>query len=265
MSNKNLEKLTSVGIIGFGNMGSSMASYLSRSGYSISAYDKLQSAGSFASKMQDVAKRDVIFVCVKPKDMGQVLAELKSELDATGDSPLIISIAAGFSIDSIEKILGEKRKIIRAMPNLGAKVGLSVTGFSPNKNVSVQDLQIIFGILGSFGTSCQTREDLMDGVTAISGSGPAYFFYLARQMEKAAEEMGFDAKTAETLCRNTLIAAGKLLENNEGSFEEIISKIKTPGGTTAAALDKFEKEGVAQGLISGIYAAQKRGAELNNR
>ena len=158
MESKKLEKLASVGTMGFGYMGGSIARYLARSGYAIRAYDKFQPAGSFASKLQDVAKSDIVFVCVKPKDMEQALLDLKSELDATGNSPLIISIAAGVSIESIEKILGKERKIIRAMPNLGAKVGHSVTGFSPNSNVSAEDLQIVSGILGSFGKSCQQNS-----------------------------------------------------------------------------------------------------------
>ena len=263
MGNKKLEQVCSIGIIGFGKMGSAIARYLELGGYGIRAYDKLHLPEKFAADMQAVAESDVVFVCVKPKDMKEVLGELEKALDES-KNPLIISIAAGFCIASIESVLGNRR-IIRAMPNLGARVGKSMTAFSPNSQANAQDLQVVKQLFGSFGESMQMPEELMNALTAISGSGPAYFLYLASKMKTAAIKLGFSDAQAQFLCTQTLIGTAGILEENPQNFEDIISDIKTPGGTTAAAIETFDEFGFEEAIISGVMAAQKRGEELGSK
>ena len=202
---------------------------------------------------------DVLVLAVKPQQMRAALASLP-----TGNSkPLIVSIAAGLLVDDLARWMGGYRRIVRAMPNTPALIGAGMAGLYADPSVTPEDRQHAKAILGAVGATVWVdNEGLIDSVTAISGSGPAYVFLFLEAMQEAGRELGLSAEAAHQLAIQTVLGAGQLAQQSDESVEVLRQRVTSKGGTTAAALDKMATTGVKTGLIAGMHAAAERSREL---
>jgi pyrroline-5-carboxylate reductase len=210
------------------------------------------------------ASRDarIITLAVKPQKMAEALAAIRDVIDP--ERTLLISIAAGIRIEFIRSQLGSTRpwRIVRAMPNTPMLVGAGVTALARGEHATDDDLQQARQIFEAGGPVIEVAEDKLDAVTAISGSGPAYFFYLVEQMIRAGVENGLSETEAMLLAARTAVGAGRMLESTSESPAELRRKVTSPGGTTAAAIDTMSSGGFERIIGDAIRAATERGREL---
>ncbi len=203
-----------------------------------------------------------IVLAVKP----QVLKTVCTELAATVAEarPLLISIAAGIRIDQLRGWLGADLPIVRAMPNTPALIGAGATGLIANAATSAEQRAAAETILGAAGL-CEwiASEALLDVVTALSGSGPAYFFLLVEALEDAAVDQGLPRAVARRLAAQTCLGAGRMLVEDGEAPALLRERVTSPGGTTAAALDAFAQGGLRELVAAAVAAATRRGRELS--
>lgn len=206
-------------------------------------------------------KPSIIIVAVKPQMMGEALASLK-ELKITDG--VILSIAAGKNIAFFEDLFGKKQAIIRAMPNTPAAIGKGVTVCIANAPVNDDQRSISSALLKTVGiVEWVDDENLMDAVTALSGSGPAYVFYLAEVMAAAGESLGLSQELSKKLADQTVSGAGALLGASDETAARLRENVTSPGGTTAAALDVLmSDEGIAKVIRRAMQEARNRSKEL---
>ncbi|WP_028121356.1 pyrroline-5-carboxylate reductase [Epilithonimonas tenax] len=203
---------------------------------------------------------DLIIIAVKPQDFGFVAENLPFKIS---DQSLVLSIMAGISIENIQKLLHHKF-VVRAMPNSPTLLGMGITGYTAAEGISFSELMNVERLLNSTGRSVYLEdESLLDGVTALSGSGPAYFYYIIDAMIKAGTEMGIDENLSKLFVKQTMLGAYHLINNSDKSLEELIKDVASKGGTTEAALETFEKNELKAILKKGILAAENRAKELN--
>lgn len=202
-----------------------------------------------------------LLLAVKPQKIEQVLAEIRPTL---ATNSLVMTIVAAVTTVYIERQLADKSvRVVRIMPNTPMLVGAGASGICAGRLAQGEDLQLADRIFGSCGIVAQIPETLMDAVTSLSGSGPAYVFYLAEAMARAGEKQGLSPATASLLARQAIIGAGRLLEQSSDSAAELRRKVTSPGGFTEAAIQAFDAHDVA-GLIGlGMNAALQRGKELS--
>lgn len=207
-----------------------------------------------------VAEYDLVILSVKPQDFGSVHEALRAVIQP---QQLILSIMAGIPIATIQEKLNH-RLVIRAMPNTPAMLGMGITGFTASKEIDLANLRKAENLINATGRSIFLEDEAMlDAVTALSGSGPAYFYYLVKAMVEAGKEMGFDDAVATLLVKQTMLGAFHLINNADKSLDDLIKAVASKGGTTEAALKRFEEGGLAETLIAGIKAAQTRSTELS--
>jgi len=203
---------------------------------------------------------DLIIIAVKPQDFGFVAENLPFEIS---DKSLVLSIMAGISIEKIQKLLDHKF-VVRAMPNSPTLLGMGITGYTAADGISFSELMNVERLLNSTGRSVYLEdESLLDGVTALSGSGPAYFYYIIDAMIKAGTEMGIDENLSKLFVKQTMLGAYHLINNSDKSLEELIQDVASKGGTTEAALKTFDDNELKSILKNGILAAENRAKELN--
>jgi pyrroline-5-carboxylate reductase len=210
------------------------------------------------------APPSVIVVAVKPQVIDAVFPLLAEH---AGPGTVVMSIAAGKSIASFERNLRQGSAVVRAMPNTPAAIGRGITGAVANRHVSEAQKAICQSLLGAVGEVVWLEnEALIDAVTAVSGSGPAYVFLLAEALARAGEIAGLDAKTAMQLARATVAGAGELLSLSALDPAMLRENVTSPGGTTAAALSVLMRQGgsLQDLLTEAVLAAQKRGRELGS-
>ncbi len=207
-----------------------------------------------------VTGADIVLVVVKPQDVPAVLGEIASAVDADAT---VVSLAAGIRIATVEDALPDGVAVVRAMPNTPALVGEGMFGISPGTSCSEERLQQVSDLLAAGGKVAVVDESGQDAVTAVSGSGPAYVFYLAEAMVDGGVEAGLDVETARALATQTLVGAAKLLSTSEEDATELRRRVTSPNGTTAAAIETFDERGVRDGLVAGVLAAARRSAELS--
>ena len=258
-----------IGIIGCGNMGEAILRRLSGRRWKIIVGER------DPLKRKDVQKRcgikaqgdnravakasSIIILAVKPYDIGGVL----SEVAAAGlKSKLILSIAAGVTTDRIEKALGAAIPVVRAMPNMPAIAGEGITAISPGRYAGPSHMKTAKDLLSVIGSVIVVEEGLIDAVTAISGSGPAYFFYLVECMIEAAREFGLNETDAKLLAVKTALGSARVMDSAEVPPEVLRAKVASKGGTTEAALKLFESRGLKDIIKEAIRAARSRAKEL---
>ena len=213
----------------------------------------------YSEACPDALACDVLVLAVKPQQMHAALAGLPEG----ADRPLIVSIAAGLMVDDLARWMGGYRRIVRAMPNTPALIGAGMAGLYADPSVNAEDKNHAAAILGAVGeTVWVDTEALIDSVTAISGSGPAYVFLFLEAMQEAATELGLSAETAHKLAIQTVLGAGQLARDSSDPVDVLRQRVTSKGGTTAAALDKMAAQGVKAGLIAGMQAAAERSREL---
>jgi pyrroline-5-carboxylate reductase len=205
-------------------------------------------------------KASVLFLAVKPQVMETVLPAVKS---AVGPDTVVVSVAAGKTLGFLERHLG-KAAMVRAMPNTPAMVGRGVTGAFANSGVSDQQRERVHSLLRVSGpVEWVPAEADIDAVTALSGSGPAYVFYLVECMAEAGRKLGLQADLAMRLARETVAGAGELMHQSPDDASRLRENVTSPGGTTAAALAVLMAENGMQPLFdAALAAARKRAEEL---
>ena len=262
-----------VAFIGSGNMAEALIKGLVRSGLleasSITACDrdparlehlaKTYGVGTSKKNGEGARSAGVLIVAVKPANVQDALESIRASVDP---SKLVLSIAAGVKLSSLETALGEGVPVIRAMPNGPALAGCGMSAVCGGSSVSVDGMEEAKALLGAVGDVIEVEEGMMDAVTAVSGSGPAYFFYLVEALENAAVAAGFSPAVARRLAVKTAAGSMSWLEETGSSPEELRIKVMSPGGTTEAAIGFLEERDFT-GLVAGaVEAAIARSREL---
>jgi pyrroline-5-carboxylate reductase len=207
-----------------------------------------------------VAASDVIVLAVKPQQMRDVTVHLQSQL---ANKPLLLSIAAGIRGADLSRWLGGYGAIVRTMPNTPALIGQGITGMVAMAGVSAAQKDAADSIMRAVGqTVWLDEESLIDPVTAVSGSGPAYVFYFLEAMQQAAAEMGLSAEQGKALALATFTGAAQLAAQSEEPVEVLRQRVTSKGGTTHAAITSMEAAGVKQAIVEAMKAAAARGREL---
>jgi pyrroline-5-carboxylate reductase len=215
---------------------------------------------TFDSATEAISDADVIVLAIKPQVMPGVLAEISNTLLPT---QLILSIAAGTPIASMVRALHPDQAVIRCMPNTPALIGAGISGLCANRHCRQHHREQAERILAAAGDIVWIEdESLMDAVTAISGSGPAYFFLLAEALASAGEQMGLPREVALQLASKTCVGAGAMLAQSDESPEQLRLRVTSPGGTTEAAIESFQQGGLGDLVLRAAKAAENRGREL---
>jgi pyrroline-5-carboxylate reductase len=205
---------------------------------------------------------DCVVLAVKPQVLEAVCTELAPIVEKT--RPLVVSIAAGMRIAKLERWLGAGLAIVRAMPNTPALIGAGATGLHANARVDASQRSRVQALFDAAGASVWIDDEaLMDTVTALSGSGPAYFFLLAEAFEDAAVAQGLPRDAARTLVTHTCLGAGRMLVEGGEPPATLRERVTSPGGTTAAALEAFAAGGLRGLAARALAAATRRGVELS--
>ena len=202
---------------------------------------------------------DVLILAVKPQELAAVLEEIAPAL---APSQLIISIAAGCSTGSIERSLPARQSVVRAMPNTPAQIRQGMTVLCGGRAARPAHLAVARAIFGALGEVLELPERHFHAVTAVSGSGPAYVFYLMEAMLAAGRRLKLPEAALERLVRQTVLGSAQLAARHGESPAVLRTRVTSKGGTTEAALQVFEQAGVGAGVIAGLAAAARRSAQL---
>jgi pyrroline-5-carboxylate reductase len=212
------------------------------------------------------AGADIVILSMKPKDAATSIQYIREYLT---EEMLIVSVLAGVSMSTIETLARLPVAVVRAMPNTSAAVGKSATAVAVNERVTPQQIELMKNLFGTVGLTTFVEEEQLDAVTGLSGSGPAYIYYLIEAMEKSAVEVGLNKEMASELIVQTLIGAAEMVKNSTKSSEQLRRDVTSPGGTTEAGVKVLEEHQVQQAFISCIKAAtaqsKKMGAALREQ
>lgn len=270
---------TTIGFIGAGNMASSLIGGLIKKGVpaenllacdpSLEQLDRLKASvdalnptsaqpGLFTNS-NELVSADIIVLAVKPQILKSVAQDLEPKL---GPNTMVISIAAGIDMASLDSWLGE-RAIVRCMPNTPALIQLGASGLYANNQTTEQQRQQAQDILGAVGIAYWVEhENLIDVVTAVSGSGPAYFFLFTELMAEIGVEMGLPQEIAEGLSIQTCVGAGQLASESADSLANLREKVTSPGGTTYAAIQRFQSDDLKSTIRNAMYDCANRAEEM---
>ncbi|CAC9655477.1 Pyrroline-5-carboxylate reductase (EC 1.5.1.2) [uncultured Gammaproteobacteria bacterium] len=268
-----MQKTTTIGFIGAGNMAHALISGLINNGFEASniklsdtdttllSQRKLEfGVEVFTDNSQVATGCDVVVLAVKPQILSSVCKEIKIH---TRHRPLMISIAAGVKSRDINAWLGGGASIVRTMPNTPALVGKGATGMVANDAVSDKQKELAEQILGSVGEYFWVKEETMlDAVTALSGSGPAYFFLMIESMTNAGVALGLDKQIAEKLSIQTALGASTMSKQSADSARELRAKVTSKNGTTQAAIESFQEQNFEIIISHAMRAAFERAREI---
>ena len=205
---------------------------------------------------------DIVVLAVKPKD---ILATMQSIQEYISTEMLLISVAAGVHTDSLVGIAAKKVAIVRAMPNTSATVGKSATAICTNEYTTDEQRQAAIDLFETVGSVVVVKEDQLDAVTGLSGSGPAYLYYLVEAMEKAALNLGLEADTAKQLIVQTMLGTADMLQNSTKSPATLRKEVTSPGGTTEAGLKVLHANQVGDAFISCIEEATAQSKRMGKQ
>jgi pyrroline-5-carboxylate reductase len=263
-----------IGIIGTGNMGEALISGLIGSASSkpkniictdvretiLDAIREKYGVQTTTNNLDAVADSDIVIYAVKPQIMAAVLNETAKKLDM---SKLIISIAAGVPMEAIESCLNKKLRLIRVMPNIAAAVKEAATAIAAGKHASEDDIKLAMTIFNSIGKTVFIPENyLMDAITGLSGSGPAYIFLIVEAMADAGVKVGLSRQEALFLSAQTVLGAAKMLIETQEHPGQLRDRVASPGGTAIAGLASLESGGLRTTLINAVEVATNRSKEL---
>lgn len=266
---------TGIGFIGGGHMAQAIAAGLLRAGHSPAALAVAEPLPATRERWRALhagirtgsdntavaAQADVLVLAVKPQVMPAVLAAL--EPVPRPAAQLVVSVAAGVTLATLARALGESPNAVRVMPNQPALVGEGMSVLVASACVDARARALAMYVAAATGKALWiTDESLMDAVTAVSGSGPAYFYLLMELMEQSAVALGLPPDVARTLVRQTALGAARAAADPQADVAALRSSVTSPGGTTAAALAVLEQAGIGDILRRALTAARDRGAEL---
>ena len=253
-------------IIGTGVMGSAILKQLNAKNLVILASDKNRASLDNLKRkykfhadpdFQSVGKADFVIIAVKPQDISDLGAELARKFKP---GAIVLSIAAGVSLSRLQAIF-KHRRIVRIMPNLGLSVGQGIAAWKASPALNAKDKSRVKKFLDLISENFEVKhERLLDSVTAISGSGPAYFFLFAQALEQTARKLGLDEGQSRRLVEKTMLASAFLQAG--GKYDELIKRVASKGGTTEKALRVFAKSGLEKIVDRAVRAAHKRSKEL---
>ena len=261
-----------IAFVGGGNMAAALIGGLVAKGHDATRISVIELSPAAREKLAarhpvrvttapDVAMKgaDTVVLAVKPQDMKRALASLGSEVRGA----LVISVAAGIGIETLSRWLGGHRRIVRCMPNTPALIGAGITGLYASQDVGQEDRKKAETILSAVGEVVWLAEErLLDPVTAVSASGPAYVFWFIEQLAASAVKLGIPKDDALKLAKHTVLGAARLAVSSDKDPSELRKDVTSKGGTTEAALNVFEEEKLAERFIRAVEAASKRGEEM---
>ncbi len=260
-----------VAIIGAGVMGETLLSGLIRGGHDIADLMVGEKRAERATELREkygvrvvanteaAAGADTVALVVKPQDMGDVLTEIAPHLRS---GQVVISLAAGITTEYIEKHIPDGIAVVRVMPNTPALVDEGMAAISPGTHCDEQHLALAEGMLSVTGRVVRVPEKQQDAVTAISGSGPAYLFFVVEAMIEAGVHLGLPRSTATELVVQTVVGSAKLLRETGTHPTVLREQVTSPGGTTAAAIRQLEDHKVRAAFITAMEAARDRSVAL---
>jgi pyrroline-5-carboxylate reductase len=260
-------------IIGAGNMGQAVArglieqkvihaSSLTLANPRLTKLSELRNLGVDLESDNSTAVKgtETLILAVKPQIITSVLNQIRNVIT---EDQLVISLAAGISLNTLRQKLLDQQAVVRVMPNLGAQIGQSMSVWIKNEFVSSHQVQKVRAILNAIGNEVKVEtEDEIDKATAISGSGPAYVFYLMEMLEDSARKLGFSDDVARKLSKQTLVGSAQIVENSDKSAKELREQVTSKGGTTEAAFKEFQRRGLKAIFMRGVNTAYRRAVDL---
>jgi pyrroline-5-carboxylate reductase len=264
-----------IAFVGAGNMASSIVGGLIDSGHPahrISAADPYPASlerlraiapvAVFSDNAAAVAGADIVILAVKPQVMAEAAVSVAAAVQA--NRSLVISIAAGVTIASMQARLGPDAAIVRCMPNTPALLGCGASGLYANSVTSAHQREFAQRVLSAVGMTCWVEtESELDAITALSGSGPAYFFLLTEAMIDAGIALGLQRDTATALARQTSLGAARMALESDADLAELRRRVTSPGGTTERAIHSFEADGLREVVARAMRAAADRALEMS--
>ena len=262
-----------IGFIGTGNMGEALIKGLLQSAFRQRATvlfrctkratcraPKALWHSNHRRQFELAGKCDVVVYAVKPQVLGSVIKETAGALD---DTKVVISIAAGVPLSAIATVAGKPLRLVRAMPNVCVSVEAGATAVAPGEHAKAGDLELAQAIFNSVGRCVIVQsEALLDGVTGLSGSGPAYIFVILDAMADAGVKVGLTRNEALLLAAQTMMGAAKMHLETEMHPGQLRDMVTSPGGTTIAGLHALEREGIRNAMMNAVEAATMRAKEL---
>lgn len=281
MSTQQINQNAHITFIGGGNMGRALISGLLANGFEANQLSVVEANASTGLQLHqdfgveiisaldqitfDFSKTNVVVMAIKPQDFNVVAKSLSAKLKhVTESGPLILSIAAGIRLKDMSRWLDHER-CVRAMPNTPALIGKGITGLFADAAVNASDRSLAETICNAVGQAVWVNDEkLMDAVTAVSGSGPAYVFAFLEAMQSSGEKLGLDAATARKLAYATLEGASQLAHNSNEHAGVLRERVTSKGGTTAAALDMLKQLDWQGALEKAIDAASQRSKTMGD-
>lgn len=268
--------MSNICFIGGGNMATSLIGGLIAKGHSadsiyVSDPNESQrnqlgqqfSVNTFTDCKSAMEHSDIVVLAVKPQIMKAVAVDVKAALAGISKQPLFVSIAAGIDLFSLQSWLGEDQAIVRCMPNTPSLIQLGASGLFANEQTSIVQKNLAETVLKAAGIVQWVQSEAeIDAVTAVSGSGPAYYFLLMEAMIDAGIELGLSRETASELTIQTAIGAAHMAKESDVDVAELRKRVTSPGGTTEQAINTFEKANLRDIVKSALTAAHRRSGEL---
>lgn len=266
--------MTRIAVIGGGRIGEALVAGLLEAGRAVKDLVVVETHANRAGLLADrlgvrvtdaiddaAVGADLLVIAVKPADVDAVLTELgKIELDGDRDQTLV-SLAAGVPTARLESKLPAGFPVVRVMPNTPMLVGQGMSVLAPGRYAKAEQLDLVTEVLGAVGQVAVVAESQMDAVTAISGSGPAYFFLVVEAMVDAGVSLGLSRDVAAQLVVQTMIGSAAMLDESGQSAVDLRAAVTSPAGTTAAAVRELERAGVRSAFLEALHAAERRSAE----
>ena len=214
------------------------------------------------SNAEVIAAADVLVLAVKPQMMNAVLPEAAATISA---KHLVVSIAAGITLKQLAELLGSDTRLVRVMPNTPCLVGASATGYSVGPKATAADGELVGKLFRSVGNAFAVQENLLDAVTGLSGSGPAYVYVMIEALADGGVRVGLPRDIALSLAAQTVFGAAKMVLETVSHPAALKDAVASPGGTTIAGLHALERAGFRAGLMDAVEAAAKRATELGQK
>jgi pyrroline-5-carboxylate reductase len=258
--------------LGGGNMANALIGGMLKNGFAAADITVIEPGGAARDKLAETyavncletaemlgSAGEFLVLAVKPQQMKEAVAPLTGKLG----NAVVVSIAAGLDLATLSRFLGGHRKVVRCMPNTPALIGAGITGLCALPQVTPAERDAADRILKAVGSTVWIAdEDKMDGVTALSGSGPAYVFLFIEALQQAAADLGFTPEQGRQLAIETVQGAAVLAAQSSDPASLLRERVTSKGGTTEAALQMMAEKGVKEGIIAGVKAAEARGREL---
>lgn len=205
---------------------------------------------------------DVAFICVKPHDVAEVLEDIAGTIEGDDEGAVVVSMAAGITLETLEAVFPVGTPVIRVMPNTPMLVGRGVCAVAPGRFTDQKQVDLVSGLLGRVGVVEVVAEKQMDAVTAVSGSGPAYFFLFIEAMTDVGVDLGLTREQAQRLAAETMAGAAEMLSADGADPVQLRAAVSSPAGTTVAATRTFEEAGLRGAVSRALRAARDRSVEL---